>query len=101
MREPERDLVWSLEAEQDLLSIWHYGADEWSPDVADEHERTLWRACQRLLDNPELGRSRDELIAGLRSTLVDPHTIFYRLSPRTIEIVRVLHHREDIEPLFQ
>jgi toxin ParE1/3/4 len=97
----ERALVWSPEAEQDLLSIWHYGADEWSPHVADEHERILWRACERLLDNPELGRSRDELIAGLRFILVDPHSVFYRLSPSAIEIVRVLHHREDTEPIFQ
>ena len=80
--------------------MWSYGADEWSPDVADEHERILWRACQRLLDNPELGRSRDELITGLRSILVDPHTVFYRITPHAIQIVRVVHQREDIESIF-
>jgi plasmid stabilization system protein ParE len=54
MAELNRRLVWSAEAEQDLLSIWSYGADEWSPDVADNHERMLWHACERLLDNAEL-----------------------------------------------
>jgi len=100
MEAPKHRLVWSPEAEQDLLSIWSYGANEWSPDVADEHERILWRACERLLDNPELGRSRNELIAGLRSILVDPHTVFYQVSKHTIEIVRVVHQREDIESIF-
>jgi toxin ParE1/3/4 len=100
MTEANRRLIWSPEAEQDLLSIWGYGADEWSPDVADDHERTLWRACERLLGNPELGRSRDELIVALRSMLVDPHAVFYRISPHAIEIVRVVHQREDIESIF-
>jgi toxin ParE1/3/4 len=100
MAENSRPLVWSPEAEQDLLLIWSYGADEWSPDTADDHQRALWHACQRLLDNPELGRSRDELIDGLRSILVDPHAVFYRISPHAVEIVRVLHQREDIEVIF-
>ena len=100
MGKPKRRLVWSAEAEADLLSIWRYAAEEWSPTVADEHERTLWRACERLLEKHELGRSRDELIVGLRSILVDPHVVFYRTSPIAIEIVRVVHQREDTEMIF-
>jgi toxin ParE1/3/4 len=100
MAEPKRRLTWSAQAEDDLLSIWRYGADEWSPKVADEHEETLWRACKRLLKSHELGRSRDELAIGLRSISVDPHVVFYRISPATIEIVRVVHEREDIEMIF-
>jgi toxin ParE1/3/4 len=100
MAEHKRRLVWSAEAEDDLLSIWRYGNEEWSPAVADQHERTLWRACQRLLENQELGRSRDELIVGLRSLLVDPHVVFYRTSPIAIEIVRIVHEREDTEMIF-
>jgi hypothetical protein len=34
-------LVWSADADGDLLQIWRYGAEEWSLDVADAHERTL------------------------------------------------------------
>ena len=93
-------LVWSPEAEDDLLLIWRYGADEWSADVADSHEHTLWHACYRLIENPELGRPRDELIRGLRSMVIDPHVVFYRTSGAAIEIVRVVHHREDIETIF-
>jgi toxin ParE1/3/4 len=101
MGEHKRRLVWSTEAEDDLLSIWRYGTEEWSPTVADEHERTLWRACGRLLENQELGRSRDELFVGLRSIFVDPHVIFYRLSSASVEIVRIVHQREDIDTIFR
>ena len=33
------------EAEQDLLSIWSYGSDEWSPEVADHHQRIVGTVC--------------------------------------------------------
>ena len=94
-------LLWSAAAEEDLLSIWRYGAGEWSPVMADEHERGLSRACERLLRAPQLGRPREELIAGLRSITEDPHVVFYRVSGRTLEIVRVLHQHEDVETVFQ
>ena len=31
----ERGLLWAPEAEADLISIWGYGAEEWSEEVAD------------------------------------------------------------------
>lgn len=100
MELPKRRLVWSAEAEDDLLSIWQYGAREWSDEVADEHERMLWRACERLLEHQELGRSRADLIEGLRSISIDPHVVFYQISSAAIEIIRVVHRREDVEVIF-
>jgi toxin ParE1/3/4 len=94
-------LVWSVLAEDDLLSIWRYGADEWSPSAADDHLYAISLACGQLLENPELGRARDELFHGLRSILVDPHTVFYRATMTAVEVVRVLHQREEIENVFR
>lgn len=101
MAESSRRLIWSRDAEDDLLSIWRYGAEEWSPSLADDHERAVWRASLRLLELPHLGRSRDELITGLRSTLVDPHVIFYNVTSDAIEIIRVVHGSEDVESIFR
>jgi toxin ParE1/3/4 len=96
----DRHLVWSPQAERDLLDIWQFGAIEWSPAVADKHNRTLWRACQRLTENSQLGRSRQELMNGVHSIAVVPHVVFYRSSSSAIEIIRVLHQSEDVETIF-
>lgn len=93
-------LSWSPVAQEDLISIWHYGARVWSPSGADEHERKLWAACRRLLVNHELGRTREELGAGMRSLPVHPHVVFYRIAPDAIEVVRVLHQHEDVTTIF-
>jgi plasmid stabilization system protein ParE len=58
----------SPEAADDLLSIWHFGAREWSPEQADRHLRDLDDTFERLRDDPKLGHKRDDLIPSLRST---------------------------------
>ena len=100
MKKHKRRLLWSSEAEGDLLSVWHYGVQEWSPSTADKHEHLIWRACNRLREHPELGRTRDELLLGMRSILINPHVVFYRISDSAIEIIRVTHQHEDIETTF-
>jgi toxin ParE1/3/4 len=100
MARSKRLLLWSPDADHDLFLIWRAGADTWSPDVADKHLREIKLACDRLLRDPKLGRARDELSAGIRSTLVDPHVVFYRVTTSAIEIVRVMHQHEDIEIIF-
>jgi toxin ParE1/3/4 len=91
----------SPEAQEDLLSIWQFGADQWSPDQADEHLRDIEDVCDRLRVHPELGRKRDELIVGLYSIPISPHVVFYQQSPKTITIVRVLHEALDTPQHFR
>jgi toxin ParE1/3/4 len=93
-------LVWSPETEEDLISIWKWGAAEWSEDVADRHLFEIEHACERLMDDPMFGKARDELIVGVRSVPVRPHIVFYRIANRQIEIVRVLHQRMDADRVF-
>ena len=100
MGESDRRLVWSRHAEEDLLLIWSYGAEEWTATLADDHERAIWRVCLRLVNHPHFGKSRDELIVGLRSTLADPHVVFYNVSAHAIEIVRVVLQSEDVDAIF-
>jgi toxin ParE1/3/4 len=100
MARPNHRLIWSDEAEADLLAIWRYGADEWSPTVADDHLADIDRTCQLLIEAPDLGRARDELMVGVRSIPLDPHVVFYRISVAGIEILRVLNQREDISHIF-
>src|SRR5674476_1600083 len=77
MSDNNRKIFPSPEAQEDLLSIWLFGADEWSSEQADEYLRDIEDMCDRLRVHPELGRKRDELIIGLYSIPINPHVIFY------------------------
>jgi toxin ParE1/3/4 len=101
MSETNRKVFRSPEAQEDLLSIWHFGANEWSSEQADRHLRDIENMCDRLREDPKLGHKRDDLIPGLRSTYIRPHLIFYQISDGAVTIVRVLHQRFDIAVRFR
>jgi plasmid stabilization system protein ParE len=84
MPEPERQLVWSPEAESDLLSIWSWGAAHFSPDTADIHLRDIQRAAAHLIEFPEVGVARDQIAR---------HPIDRRLSDDTFLTRRNHDHR--------
>jgi toxin ParE1/3/4 len=94
-------LIWSADANEDLISIWHYGADEWSEQIAEKHLFEIEHMCGRLVEMPTLGKPRDELIAGMKSFVVRPHVVFYQLSKGELEVVRILHQRVDVEGAFR
>ena len=95
-----RRVVWAPRAKQDLLNIWRYYARVASPEIAGNVLRGIARASEAIARNPLARRSRDDLMRGLRSALVPPHTIFFRLRDGEVEIVRVLHERRDFPALF-
>lgn len=93
-------VLWSPEAESDLVEIWEYGAAATSPEDADRHLRQIHAACLRLADWPQSGRSRGEIAPDLRSLAAPPHVVFYRVTKSAVEIVRVLRGRRDLDALF-
>ena len=93
-------LIWSPEAETDLLSIWHWGAARFSPVIADTHLRDIQRAAEQLTQFPHTGVARDEIVRGIRSIVVYPTVIFYRINESSIDIIRVIDGRRNIAALF-
>ena len=84
-----------------MLQIWHWGASHFSTDIVDKHLRDISNAAQNLCDFPESGRSRADLLPGLRSIVIFPTVVFYRLKLETVEIVRVVDGRRNIAAMFE
>jgi toxin ParE1/3/4 len=82
-------------AEEDLLEIWSYIADD-NIDAADEFLDQIVATCRTLSDNPAAGRSRDELAQRLRSFPLGNYVIFYRPLEDGIVVIRVLHGARDL-----
>jgi toxin ParE1/3/4 len=95
-----RRVIWAPKSRRDLLEIWRYFARVGSVEVADDLLREIHRAVARLARHAFMGRSRDELAPGLRSVLVHPHVVFYRVTDQSVEIARVLHQRRDLAAIL-
>jgi toxin ParE1/3/4 len=93
-------LIWAPSTKTDLRNIWHYFADVASADVADRLLQDIVQASERVRQRPLTGRTRDEIMPGLRSVLVHPYALFYRLKSDAVEVVRVVHQRRNFATIF-
>ena len=88
----------SEKANQDIEKIWLYTFENWSPEQADRYYNLILDEIEFISENFESGKSADYIKKGYRSSIVKSHIIFYKKSKRnSIEIIRVLHQKMDIE----
>jgi toxin ParE1/3/4 len=83
-------------ADADLDTIWSYIAAD-SSNAADRLLGRIGAVFKMLVQNPLAGRDRSELAPGLRSFVVANYLVFYIALPDGIEVVRVMHGRQDID----
>lgn len=84
----------------DLSDIAAFAVDRWSDRKAASYLDAMRSRFEWLADNPLLGRSRDELYAGLRCWRQEAHMIFYRIAGDGIEIIGVPHASADFGAYF-
>lgn len=84
-------------ARADLDAIWNYIAAD-NNKAADATLERIGSVYKMLVRNPLMGRQRPDLGPNLRSFLVENHIIFYISRSGGIDIVRVVHGRQDIGP---
>lgn len=88
----------SEKAVEDLENIWLYTKETWSVIQADRYYNLIIDEIEFLAGNPEGGKPMEHIKKGYRVSKVKSHVIFYRkLDERSIEIIRVLHQKMDIE----
>jgi toxin ParE1/3/4 len=86
-------------AENDLLSIWDYIAQD-NPDAATRQLIKIDETAALLGDNPQLGPARPDIAPEMRYFPTGSYLILYRIVPEGVEIVRVLHGARNIPALF-
>ena len=91
-----RHYEFAAQAEIDLFEMSARVAVDNEPAALDLLER-VQSECDSLVDNPGLGRAREELIENLRSAPVGDYVIFYRPADYGIQVIRILHGDRDLK----
>jgi len=91
----------STEAEYDIDELFAYGEAQFGFDAAIDYLTSIDRLFDRLVENPELGRVRPELMPNLRSIVHEPYTVFYQIHQPRILVARILRSRRDLPSFFQ
>jgi toxin ParE1/3/4 len=93
---PDSSVWFSPLAENDLEEIWRYTFETWSIEQADRYVTDILSACKAISGNPKLGR-RIDVREGYLKYPVGSHFVFYRMRDHTIEVIRILHQRMDVQ----
>lgn len=99
MRGNRQPIIWSPEALQDLFDIWDHIWQSASATVADKQLHEINELCFELGRWPNYGKVRDDVREGLRSARVSRYVVFYRPTKKTIDVVRVLDGRRDVDTI--
>lgn len=91
-------LIKSPQAEEDLIDIWLYIADD-QPENADRWLDRLNEAAIRLAETPGMGTERPVLSAGLKSFPVGSYVLYYRVNDGHLELARVLPASRDVDSI--
>jgi toxin ParE1/3/4 len=87
----------SKKAISDLEEIWLYSVEKWSISQADRYYNLIFDEISHICKNIESGKPMDHVRKGYRASKVKSHLIFYRVPANTVEIIRILHERMDID----
>ena len=92
---PAHQLVIAPAAKTDLKDIYQYGLRRWGQAQSDSYLETIKNQFWSITEQPLIGVERSDLLLGARSLPIESHTLFYRITTDTVEIIRVLHGRQD------
>ncbi len=92
---PSRKLIIAPAAKADLKEIYQYGLRQWGLAQSDNYLEILKEKFWLLTEQPLMGTERPELLADIRSLPIESHMLFYRVTTTNVEIIRVLHSRQD------
>lgn len=84
-------------AKLDLADIWLSTAERWGVDQADDYVRAIESRLGRIRDFPESYPKYHCSHGSFRKARSGEHLIFYIVGETSIEVVRVLHNRMDVE----
>ncbi len=99
-RERVKRLQYTVKAQQDFQEIHDYIAKD-NIDAAADFIKRLQQRCGELCEMPGMGRKRDDLAAGMRSSTVSDYLVFYRVLNGILEIAHVLHGRRNLKKVFE
>ncbi len=82
------------EAEKDLEEIALYGIEKFGIVKASEYHSGLEEQFEKIATNPKHGQRVDHVLQGYRRSVYVSHSIYYKVRPEDVLIVRVLGRQD-------
>ncbi len=92
---PAHQLIIAPTAKIDLTTIYQHGLQQWGQVQSDSYLETIKAQFWLLTKQPLMGIERPDILPDIRSFPIGSHVLFYRVTTDSLEIIRLLHSRQD------
>ncbi len=82
-------------AKKDIQHLWWTSYQQWGEAKTQTYLDQLEQAILSLRENPKIGVACHDIREGYRKYHINRHVVFYRVTPKPISVVRVLHDKMD------
>ncbi len=86
---------YSALARKDVLSIKTWTFRTFGSAQSKHYVRQIQQSMDLIVENPGLARPADHIALGLFRVETGSHVIYFRFADKSINIMRVLHGRQD------
>ncbi|MGE0332366.1 MAG: type II toxin-antitoxin system RelE/ParE family toxin [Ramlibacter sp.] len=94
-------VVFSPEAEEQLVALYHYISAASSPDRAMRYTEAIIGCCESLRTFPHRGTRRDDVRSGLRITHYKKRTVIaFAVDADRVSIIGVFYGGQDYETIL-
>lgn len=95
-------VVFSPEAEKQLVALYSYIAAAASPDIAARYTEAIVSYCESLCTFPHRGTMRDDVRPGLRITNYKKRAVIaFDVDAEQVSIIGVFYGGQDYETILQ
>lgn len=95
------DFVLTKRAESDLIEIARYTLREWGSKQRERYIQEIFGLFSEIAEAPNLSQNRDDIRPDLKSRRhKNTHTVYFRVEGGVVQILRVLHVRQDVGAVF-
>jgi toxin ParE1/3/4 len=92
--------ILSQEADFDLEEIFEYSYAEFGLNQAIKYLGEIDDVFIKIINTPEIGRTRNEIKQGLYSIPIGMHIVFYRILTDHVRVIRILYGGRDLPRNF-
>ena len=97
-----RDVLFSPEAEAQIVALYEYLAARASPSIAEAYTNAIVDRCDQLGEAPLAGIARDDIRRGLRTTFFRKRVVIaYAVAAKAVTVLAIFYGGQDWESLLR
>ena len=97
-----KEVVFSPEAETQIIALYDYLAAHASPKIAETYTNAIVERCEQLREMPLVGVARDDVRRGMRTIFFRKRVVLaYSVAAKAVTVLAIFYGGQDYETLLR